>query len=118
VGLVRVAASVPAQVKGDRNRSPDAIKGDLAQFRELAAFAQFGSDLDAKTQAQLERGKRLASCSTDSLQPLRSNGRWSFCGRGRNGFVTTCRVAKNQGLPAQAHGFHDDPENRNCWRAS
>jgi len=32
---------------------------DLAQFRELAAFAQFGSDLDAKTQAQLERGKRI-----------------------------------------------------------
>ena len=35
------------------------IKGDLAQFRELAAFAQFGSDLDAKTQAMLERGKRI-----------------------------------------------------------
>ena len=35
------------------------IKLDLAQFRELAAFAQFGSDLDAKTQAQLDRGKRI-----------------------------------------------------------
>jgi F-type H+-transporting ATPase subunit alpha len=35
------------------------IKGDLAQFRELAAFAQFGSDLDAKTKAQLERGQRI-----------------------------------------------------------
>src|SRR4029453_16782989 len=35
------------------------LKLDLAQFRELAAFAQFGSDLDAKTQAQLERGKRI-----------------------------------------------------------
>jgi F-type H+-transporting ATPase subunit alpha len=35
------------------------LKGDLAQFRELAAFAQFGSDLDAKTQAQIERGKRI-----------------------------------------------------------
>ena len=35
------------------------IKGDLAQYRELAAFAQFGSDLDAKTQAILERGKRV-----------------------------------------------------------
>ena len=31
----------------------------MAQFRELAAFAQFGSDLDAKTQATLERGKRI-----------------------------------------------------------
>jgi len=35
------------------------IKGDLAQYRELAAFAQFGSDLDAKTQGILERGKRI-----------------------------------------------------------
>jgi len=35
------------------------VKGDLAQYRELAAFAQFGSDLDAKTQAKLGRGARV-----------------------------------------------------------
>src|SRR3954471_14663805 len=35
------------------------LKGELAQFRELAAFAQFGSELDAKTQAQIDRGERL-----------------------------------------------------------
>ncbi len=35
------------------------LKGDLAQFRELAAFAQFGSDLDEKTQGQIDRGKRI-----------------------------------------------------------
>src|SRR3954468_20619134 len=35
------------------------VKGELAQFRELAAFAQFGSDLDPGTQAKIERGKRL-----------------------------------------------------------
>jgi F-type H+-transporting ATPase subunit alpha len=35
------------------------LRIDLAQYRELAAFAQFGSDLDKSTQAQLERGKRL-----------------------------------------------------------
>src|SRR5882724_7023720 len=35
------------------------LKGDLAQFRELAVFAQFGSHLDAKTQAQIDRGKRI-----------------------------------------------------------
>jgi len=35
------------------------LKGDLAQFRELAAFAQFGSDMDAKTQAQIDRGRRI-----------------------------------------------------------
>jgi len=35
------------------------LKSDLSQFRELAAFAQFGSDLDASTQRQLNRGERL-----------------------------------------------------------
>ena len=35
------------------------LKGELAQFRELAAFAQFGSDLDARTKAQLDRGARI-----------------------------------------------------------
>jgi F-type H+-transporting ATPase subunit alpha len=35
------------------------LKGDLAQFRELAAFAQFGSELDAQTQQKIDRGKRI-----------------------------------------------------------
>ena len=35
------------------------MKLDLAQFRELQAFAQFGSDLDDKTKAQIERGQRI-----------------------------------------------------------
>jgi F-type H+-transporting ATPase subunit alpha len=35
------------------------LKLDLAQFRELAAFAQFGSDLDAATKARLDRGQRI-----------------------------------------------------------
>src|SRR5512143_1651426 len=35
------------------------LKLELAQFRELAAFAQFGSEVDAKTQAQIDRGKRI-----------------------------------------------------------
>ena len=35
------------------------IKGDLAQYRELAAFAQFGSDLDARTKSTLDRGARI-----------------------------------------------------------
>jgi len=35
------------------------VKLDLAQYRELAAFAQFGSDLDAATQSKIERGKRV-----------------------------------------------------------
>jgi F-type H+-transporting ATPase subunit alpha len=58
VGLSVSRVGSAAQVKGMKQVA-GRIKGDLAQFRELAAFAQFGSDLDAKTQAQIERGKRI-----------------------------------------------------------
>ena len=40
-------------------RLPELLRLDLAQYRELAAFSQFGSDLDKATQAQLARGQRL-----------------------------------------------------------
>src|SRR5438128_1224542 len=54
VSLVGSAAQLNAikQVAGR-------LKGELAQFRELAAFAQFGSELDAATQAKIDRGKRI-----------------------------------------------------------
>jgi F-type H+-transporting ATPase subunit alpha len=58
VGLSVSRVGSAAQVKAMKQVA-GRIKGDLAQFRELAAFAQFGSDLDAKTQALLERGKRI-----------------------------------------------------------
>ena len=58
VGLSVSRVGSAAQIKAMKQVS-GRIKGDLAQFRELAAFAQFGSDLDAKTQALLERGKRI-----------------------------------------------------------
>jgi len=47
-----------AQVKAMKQVA-GTLKLDLAQYRELAAFAQFGSDLDKATQAQLDRGVRL-----------------------------------------------------------
>src|SRR5690349_13094935 len=58
VGLSVSRVGSAAQIKAMKQVA-GRIKGDLAQFRELAAFAQFGSDLDAKTQAQIERGKRI-----------------------------------------------------------
>ncbi|MDA0749957.1 MAG: F0F1 ATP synthase subunit alpha [Verrucomicrobia bacterium] len=58
VGLSVSRVGSAAQIKAMKQVS-GRIKLELAQFRELAAFAQFGSDLDAKTQAQLERGKRI-----------------------------------------------------------
>jgi F-type H+-transporting ATPase subunit alpha len=58
VGISVSRVGSAAQVKAMKQVAGQ-IKLDLAQFRELAAFAQFGSDLDAKTQAQIERGKRV-----------------------------------------------------------
>src|SRR5438128_2270970 len=59
VGLSVSRVGSAAQIKSMKQVS-GRIKGDLAQYRELAAFAQFGSDLDAKTQAILQRGTRAA----------------------------------------------------------
>ena len=58
VGLSVSRVGSAAQLKGMKQVAGQ-LKGDLAQFRELAAFAQFGSELDAKTQAQIDRGKRI-----------------------------------------------------------
>jgi F-type H+-transporting ATPase subunit alpha len=58
VGLSVSRVGSAAQIKAMKQVS-GTIKLDLAQFRELAAFAQFGSDLDDATKAKLERGKRI-----------------------------------------------------------
>lgn len=58
VGLSVSRVGSAAQIKAIKQVAGK-IKGDLAQFRELQAFAQFGSDLDSKTKAQLERGQRI-----------------------------------------------------------
>ena len=58
VGLSVSRVGSAAQIKAMKQVA-GRIKLDLAQFRELAAFAQFGSDLDAATQAKIERGKRI-----------------------------------------------------------
>ncbi len=58
VGLSVSRVGSSAQIKVTKQVGGK-LKGELAQFRELAAFAQFGSDLDAKTKGQLERGARI-----------------------------------------------------------
>jgi F-type H+-transporting ATPase subunit alpha len=58
VGLSVSRVGSAAQLKAVKQVAGQ-LKGDLAQFRELAAFAQFGSELDPKTQAQIDRGKRI-----------------------------------------------------------
>jgi F-type H+-transporting ATPase subunit alpha len=58
VGLSVSRVGSAAQIKATKQVGGK-LKGELAQFRELAAFAQFGSDLDAKTKSQLDRGSRI-----------------------------------------------------------
>ncbi len=58
VGLSVSRVGSSAQIKVTKQVGGK-LKGELAQFRELAAFAQFGSDLDAKTKGQLDRGSRI-----------------------------------------------------------
>lgn len=58
VGLSVSRVGSAAQIKAMKQVAGK-IKGDLAQYRELAAFAQFGSDLDARTKSTLERGARI-----------------------------------------------------------
>jgi F-type H+-transporting ATPase subunit alpha len=58
VGISVSRVGSAAQVKAMKQVA-GRLKGDLAQFRELAAFAQFGSELDATTQGKIDRGKRI-----------------------------------------------------------
>ncbi|MGI9100956.1 MAG: F0F1 ATP synthase subunit alpha, partial [Terriglobales bacterium] len=70
VGLSVSRVGGSAQIKAMRQVA-GTLKLELAQFRELAAFAQFGSDLDKATQAQLNRGQRLVEIlKQDQYSPL------------------------------------------------
>jgi F-type H+-transporting ATPase subunit alpha len=70
VGLSVSRVGGSAQVKAMK-KVAGTLRLDLAQYRELAAFAQFGSDLDKATQAKLERGKRMMELlKQDQYQPM------------------------------------------------
>ncbi len=70
VGLSVSRVGSAAQIKAMKQVAGK-LKGDLAQYRELAAFAQFGSDLDARTKAQLDRGQRIVELfKQDQHKPL------------------------------------------------
>jgi F-type H+/Na+-transporting ATPase subunit alpha len=70
VGLSVSRVGGKAQIKGMKQVA-GSLRLDLAQYREMAAFAQFGSDLDKATQAQLARGSRLVEVlKQPQYQPL------------------------------------------------
>jgi F-type H+/Na+-transporting ATPase subunit alpha len=71
------------------------LRLDLAQYRELAAFAQFGSDLDKSTQAQLNRGARLVEIlKQPQYEPLAVERQVAIIFAGTNGFLDNVAVSE------------------------
>ncbi|OHB76846.1 MAG: F0F1 ATP synthase subunit alpha [Planctomycetes bacterium RBG_16_59_8] len=80
------------------------LRLDLAQYRELAAFAQFASDLDAATRAQLTRGERLVEIlKQGQFSPIPVEEQVTIIFAGTNGYLDTIAVEK---LKAFEDGFH------------
>jgi F-type H+-transporting ATPase subunit alpha len=94
VGLSVSRVGSAAQIKAMKQVA-GRIKGDLAQFRELAAFAQFGSDLDPKTQAMLERGKRIVELfKQNQFQPVPVEAQVAVLWTVQNNFMDDVPVDK------------------------
>ncbi len=87
VGLSVSRVGGAAQIKATKQVA-GTLKLDLAQFRELAAFAQFASDLDASTRAQLERGQRMVEILKQGVnKPLVIEKQVTIIYAGVNGFL-------------------------------
>jgi F-type H+/Na+-transporting ATPase subunit alpha len=87
VGLSVSRVGSSAQTKAMK-RVAGRIKGELAQYREMAAFAQFGSDLDATTQRMLHRGSRLTELlKQPQFSPLKMEEQVCVIYAGVNGYL-------------------------------
>jgi F-type H+-transporting ATPase subunit alpha len=101
ISVSRVGGS--AQVRAMRSTS-GTLRLDLAQFRELQAFAQFGSDLDKVTQAQLNRGRRLVEIlKQGQYSPLRVGLQVVSVFAGVQGFLDNLAVAAVRPFEAAIH---------------
>ena len=112
VGLSVSRVGSSAQVKAMKQVA-GSIKGELAQYREMAAFAQFGSDLDAATQRLLNRGSRLTELlKQPQFSPLRTEEQVAVIYSGVNGYLDELEVSQvgafEQGLLASLNGDHKD----------
>jgi F-type H+-transporting ATPase subunit alpha len=84
------------------------LKLELAQYRELAAFAQFGSDLDKATQAQLNRGQRLTEIlKQDQFDPLPFGKQILIIYAGTNGFLDDLPVEQCRDFEKQLYTYVD-----------
>ncbi len=92
VGLSVSRVGSAAQVKAMKQVA-GSIKGELAQYREMAAFAQFGSDLDAATQRLLNRGARLTELlKQPQFTPLKTEEQVTVIFAGVNGYLDAIEV--------------------------
>src|ERR1700682_93077 len=106
ISVSRVGGS--AQVRSMRATS-GTLRLDLAQYRELAAFAQFGSDLDKITQAQLNRGKRLVEIlKQGQYAPLRVGLQTVSVFAGVQGFLDNLKVEAVRPFEAALHQWLTD----------
>ena len=93
VGLSVSRVGSAAQIKAIK-KVAGKVKLQLAQFRELAAFAQFGSDLDAKTKAQLDRGARVVELfKQTAFNPIPVEVQASLIWAVQNGYFDSIEVA-------------------------
>ncbi|WP_375410603.1 F0F1 ATP synthase subunit alpha [uncultured Methylobacterium sp.] len=94
VGLSVSRVGSSAQTKAMK-KVAGKIKGELAQYREMAAFAQFGSDLDASTQKLLNRGSRLTELlKQPQFSPLKMEEQVAVIYAGVNGYLDALPVNK------------------------
>ena len=112
VGLSVSRVGSAAQIKAMKQVA-GSIKGELAQYREMAAFAQFGSDLDASTQRLLNRGARLTELlKQPQFSPLKMEEQVVVIYAGVNGYLDALPVSKvrafEDGLLSLVRGKHAD----------
>jgi F-type H+-transporting ATPase subunit alpha len=112
VGLSVSRVGSAAQIKAMKQVA-GSIKGELAQYREMAAFAQFGSDLDAATQRLLNRGARLTELlKQPQFSPLKTEEQVVVLFAGVNGYLDKLPVNKvgafEKGLLTSMNSGHKD----------
>ena len=101
VGLSVSRVGSAAQVKAMKQVAGK-IKGELAQYREMAAFAQFGSDLDATTQRLLNRGARLTELlKQPQFSPMKVEEQVVVIYAGVNGYLDPVAVKDVQRFEAE-----------------
>jgi F-type H+/Na+-transporting ATPase subunit alpha len=107
VGLSVSRVGGNAQIKAMRQVA-GTLRLDLAQYRELAAFAQFGSELDKATQAQLARGQRLTQLlKQDQFMPLPVEKQVLVIFAGTNGYLDDIDVAEVERFQRDLLAFAD-----------